>query len=44
MKFRTLKSAILAGVAATPLLFAHALAQTAPTEDSVIIVTILASI
>lgn len=39
MKFRTLKSAILAGVAATPLLFAHAVAQSAPKDESVIIVT-----
>lgn len=39
MKLRTLKSAILAGVAATPLLLAQALAQSAPTGESVIIVT-----
>jgi len=39
MKLRTLKSAILAGVAATPLLLAQAMAQSAPSEDSVIIVT-----
>ncbi len=39
MKIRSLKSAILAGVAATPLLFGMAHAQTQPDTDDVIIVT-----
>jgi len=39
MKIRSLKSAILAGVAAAPLLFGQAYAQTAPDKEDVIIVT-----
>ena len=39
MKLRTLRSAILAGVAATPLLLGQAFAQSAPDEKDVIIVT-----
>jgi iron complex outermembrane receptor protein len=39
MKFRSLKSAILAGVAFTPLLIGQALAQTAPTGENVVVVT-----
>lgn len=36
---RTMKSAILAGVAATPLLLGVAMAQTQPASDDIIIVT-----
>lgn len=39
MKLRSLKSAILAGVAATPLLLGQAIAQTTPDEGAVVIVT-----
>lgn len=39
MKIRSLRSVILAGVAATPLLFAGALAQTTPDKDDIVIVT-----
>ena len=39
MKLGTLKSAILAGVAATPLMLGAAFAQSAPGDKDVIIVT-----
>lgn len=39
MKIRSLKSAILAGVAATPLLFAQAIAQPTTAGDDVVIIT-----
>jgi len=39
MKIRSLRSVILAGVAATPLLFAGALAQTTPDNDDIVIIT-----
>ena len=39
MLLRSLKSTILAGVAATPLLFGAAMAQAQPASDDIIIVT-----
>ena len=39
MRFRTMKSIILAGVAATPLLLGVAVAQAQPENEDIVIVT-----